>query len=996
MLNVHAGAFAQIEGKKAAHKSYVPAVVDYKGASAYLMGMTYFKRLSQWQDQCKSLHKMPGDLISGVTFGPARFSSANSKIQPIVDMQGNDMVNVDPDYDLVPLFAMWNYWWLSIAGGSAEEHQTIDAFFNKTNAISTVALLQIAKQNATAAKSGIIEMNPFDVGAIGSVASAGYGTALAACDTNIWNQMTNLLSIAAFPEMSYAFMTPAPMSNSDGSYQGMGALVYTGGDWAALIGYPGSTLNGGFGALQDDFSDDPSDNDFDYLMLSAPDGSPYLQYNGNTSTGNQLMPQIIPTSELADDWSPDECNPDQAAEAGEIDQVLQYDGSSVNDSLSHAADVGHFGISSFFATIGKYVLDPVDPITGEFYINEVDLTLPGPLSLEIRRTYASQNTSQNQFGYGWMLGYMPYLVLTTNKTSTLITIYGAETDGSVIAYRQTGTNLPLFKPLVDDNPQLNNYTHNGIGSTANLFNAAITNFSVGTNQYYRLLGADGSVRTFLVTSFPVTGATKTVYRQRPYLQQWLDAQGNYCTFSYGTDSSQPDYGQVRSIQSSNGNFVGFYYDEYGHIIQAYSSDGRMLYYDYDDNGDLTTVTRPDGSQVQYSYQQVQTTTNVYSTHLIVLEVKPDGHSLGNVYDSTNRVVAQMATVGQDLNLYTNGLFNYSNNYTVNATNGISGHTFITDIRGNVTRYDYTNSMITTNTDPLGQQIVQQWNWTNSSAGGYQRSLMSARDKRGLTSTYLYDTNGNALTNILSGADLTGDGQTSATNTFGYNTRNLLIGTTNPIGNWTILTYTNANFPYLPTSLGSCAANGTLMNSNQLFYTNISNVVVQGDVTLTNQAFGLRWRAIKAAGLSDATTNDCFYGANGFLSETIAYTGTSDPNITNYYVYDNGGQLNKISDADGRSTTFMYDGMGRLASKEVFDTAGQIPVYSESRYYDGNGNLTWLDGPRSNPNGYIWADYDGANRKIQEIHWRSQAQPNGFGVEAATGDNLYGTTFSQYD
>jgi YD repeat-containing protein len=168
------------------------------------------------------------------------------------------------------------------------------------------------------------------------------------------------------------------------------------------------------------------------------------------------------------------------------------------------------------------------------------------------------------------------------------------------------------------------------------------------------------------------------------------------------------------------------------------------------------------------------------------------------------------------------------------------------------------------------------------------------------------------------------------------------------------------------------------------------------VTLTNQAFGLRWRAIEAAGLSDAATNDFFYGPNGFLSETIAYTGTSDPNITNYYVFNEAGQLIQETDAAGRSTAFTYDGMGRLESKQVFDAGGQIPVYSQFRYYDGNGNLTWVDGPRSNPAGYVWADYDGANRKIQEIHWRSQAQTNGLGVEAATGDDLYATTFNQYD
>ncbi len=66
------------------------------------------------------------------------------------------------------------------------------------------------------------------------------------------------------------------------------------------------------------------------------------------------------------------------------------------------------------------------------------------------------------------------------------------------------------------------------------------------------------------------------------------------------------------------------------------------------------------------------------------------------------------------------------------------------------------------------------------------------------------------------------------------------------------------------------------------------------------------------------------------------------------------------------------------------------------YYDENGEVTWIDGPRFNPEDYVFNDYDGAGRATTVIHWQSQAKSDGTGVEANKGYNLYAQTFSQYD
>ena len=236
--------------------------------------------------------------------------------------------------------------------------------------------------------------------------------------------------------------------------------------------------------------------------------------------------------------------------------------------------------------------------------------------------------------------------------------------------------------------------------------------------------------------------SRTFTRQRPYLNKWQDSRGNFYTFQFGTDSTQPDYGEVNRIQSSNGNFVGFYYDVYGHIIKAYTGDGRWLYYVYDEYGDLTSVTLPDQMEIDYLYQHANYVTNgvtsVYSTHLIVEEDKPDGRVLQNIYDSQRRVTNQLSTAGINLTPVRTATFAYTNNFSLSSpTNLLTGVTVISDYFNHATTYYYTNSLVRKIVDPLNQTIVQDWYETNT-VGGFQRSLKTRTDKRGLQTAFLYD------------------------------------------------------------------------------------------------------------------------------------------------------------------------------------------------------------------------------------------------------------------
>ena len=212
------------------------------------------------------------------------------------------------------------------------------------------------------------------------------------------------------------------------------------------------------------------------------------------------------------------------------------------------------------------VSDPVNNITGESYVDETDLQLPGPIPLALRRNYSSQNLADNQFGPGWKFSIMPYLSVSRRRHQYLCRRHGRVCLGLCPDQHQQQ------RLAADSLPPIRSWTTTPRRAWAAWPTACATGSSSRVNgsvTNYTLYGADGSVRTFQVMSFN----NGVVNQTRPYLLQWTDNRGNYYTFAYGTNASQPDFGQVRRIQCSNGNYLGFYFDIYGHIIEAYSETG---------------------------------------------------------------------------------------------------------------------------------------------------------------------------------------------------------------------------------------------------------------------------------------------------------------------------------------------------------------------------------------------------------------------------------------
>lgn len=1082
MLNVHAADLWQMQSLLNASPSQASSQSPdvYEGALMYLAGMSYYEKCSKFDAMNQQWQKF--NLLSS-------FSAGLSKIIPAYDSNGYLVNGTDPILPCVDMFtyetalvgngtthpdsgqnytmAENNFNLLEIADGSAEEHQVINRFYQQTNAVSTVRLLQLAQKSS----SGIVPLTVYNYANQGTTNYQ--GKQLQSWDANMWQQIVSSFQSSASYGYVTAFITPGPMTNS--AYRGMGALILNPYGYYALIspnsingGFAGQNLPSGTISAPNTPNFNLSDNNNDYsVALNQP-------AKDTTSTPDQIS--ALDAASLASQIkSGDFVNtPFTLLSTADISTLLSYASGTSDTALSQnllAAKLYGYMTPNFLAQNLLTSSDPVNNITGEFYVDETDMQLPGPIPLTLRRNYSSQDIADNQFGHGWKLSIMPYLSLSKNSTN----IYAADMDGSVLAYVHqsfpavvlsvsknnggssytagdiltvsggTGTaaqiqvdtvssghistftlissgsytalpttpntvtggtgsgakfNLTMdgsqWMPTLAANPQLNNNTVNGVGGLANRLRDYIVRSVDGSTTNYTLYGADGSIRSFQFMKFD----SGSITNERPYLTQWTDNRGNYYTFTYGTNALDSNFGQMQRIQCSNGNFLGFDYDVYGHIIDAYTGDGRWIYYDYDDYGDLVTVTLPDNSTRSYVYQHAtQAVTggiDYYSTHLLTEEDKPDGRVLQNFYDGQRRVTNQLSTAGIDLTPIRTATIIYSNNFNItnSFTNKVSGYTLVINGNGNTNRYDYTNNLITKITDPLNQTIQQFWYPDSTNAPGYPRSLSKIVDKRGMTKQFLYDSNGN-ITNTITTGDLIGDGNTSltATNTVVYNTNSLPTQKTDAVGNSTVIVY-DPVFNFLPQQTISYAG-ATPVSTNFTLYGNATNVVVNGSITRTNVAFGVPIRQIRAFDSSDAATNDFTYDGHGFLTQSVRYTGTGDPNVTNTYFYNERGQMVTQVDALGAVKFFDYDDLNRPTGQEFFDENG-TPLSWSFNYYNDNGELTWVDGPRYNPEDYVFYDYDGAGRRSTEIHWRSQAKSDGTGVEAPSGYNLYAQSFYQYD
>ena len=829
--------FFQVFTNESDEKRKVHSLLDFVGAS-------YFEKCSRSEGLLASMNKVKPKIVfacglSKLTPG----SSKSDSMMPQVDMHwffsNNEYSNGDnADVQFTELF---------LVDSSSNEHQVICDIFKDQYAISTVKLLQLAHQ--THKKNGLdgIGFLFFGPGSfeaaneIPEIAQLLYFPQfkelnlrkLQKVSSGQWNVIENVLKSKDYLRSnSCAIMTPALIPSQNEAYKELGSLIFSLHEAYALISNNNLISNGGL-------------------------GSP--------------LPQRFLTSSAIREWELVPTNNTYTLQIPSLFETVLTNKSSPG-TTEWSSDVRLDHKSPWDS-----VADPVDVVTGAFYIDEIDLLLQGPFPIAIRRNYNSQNPLVGDFGCGWKLSLNPFLIEQDGK------LYAAEVDGTVIVYSYNDASS-RWEPTPEENPDLWNYSHNG---SPNPYHAFIKN-----NVLY---SPDGSIRFF----------------EGGLLKKWVNANGDYLSFSYKER-------QLSRIESSNGNFCGFHYNYEKKISEIYSMDGRRYLYDYDSQGDLVRVTFPNNGVVSYDYDR---------DHRIIRETKPHGKILENTY-LDGKVVEQRSPMGQQQKLIPTAKFNYSDGVTV-----------VTDARGGKTIYKIFRKQIYKITDPIGYDTVQSWfinenTWFDAETesvrewnvpGGGLRSLKSTKDKRGLTTYYLYDDRGNPEEMTLFGNDLTGNGEKSISKKLIYNDRNLLEKES-VCGQKTVYIY-DPVFSYLLKRVEKSTGEYTEWTYNALGQ--IEKEDRSGSVTL--------WK----------------YDARGYPLERVQVTGTEDPDVITTYSYNNQGNCIEVNSQDGVQK-YDFDIMGNLYLSEVYSYNGTL-LSATYIGYDFNNNPIWKQ--TATPGNIVYFDYN---------------------------------------
>jgi len=607
------------------------------------VGASYFEKCSRAEKTLADLHKVKSSII--FAFGLAKLSPEGPyKSDEDLTKPQVDMFWFHAELPTVSHPSVWHqelytahmqYMSLIIVDASSNEHQILREVFKDPYAISTVRLLQLAHRQQQ--KNGLVGEGFLSFTATSFEAADKTPEAAQSLyfphlkDLNLrevknasagqWSVLKEMLD-PSNPMSSWciAFMTPRPTSSQNDSYNDMGTLILSPNLNYALISNNNITSHGGLGStLPRSYMTPFAIKEWKLIQTSSSSANSYaLQVPFKFTPSDTPATQASATGTTS--WS--DTPPATQSEPGTtrlIDDVRLWFKGKLNQ-----------------------VGDPVDTVTGAFYIDEVDLALPGSFPIAIRRNYNSQNPLIGNLGCGWKLSLNPFLIDQDGKR------FAAELDGTVITYSYN-QQTSRWEVLPEDNTSLSNFNQQGIGGSANPFHAYIKDDV--------LYGTDGSKRFF----------------EKGLLKKWVNATGNILTFSY-------EKGRLSRIENSNGDFCGLHYNHEGTSSDIYAKDGRRLSYDYNSQGDLVKVTLPNTAVISYEYDRA---------HRVIRETKPHGRVLENIYDDAGRVKEQRSPMGPQQEMIATATFNYAD-----------GITTVEDADGGKTTYQIFQRQIYKVTDPL--------------------------------------------------------------------------------------------------------------------------------------------------------------------------------------------------------------------------------------------------------------------------------------------------------
>lgn len=577
--------------------------------------------------------------------------------------------------------------------------------------------------------------------------------------------------------------------------------------------------------------------------------------------------------------------------------------------------------------------DPVNTATGNFYHDEVDLSIATrSMSLQISRYYNNKDTKDGPLGVGWTHSYNISLATGAGSSGTMVAVRWG--DGRTDYWDDLGGGVyePNIPGLVDKlevvstdwkltRKNLDVYVFDSAGKLQTITDKNSNTFTLGYDGSDRLSTVTdpaGRTVTFTydvdnklisITDFASPARTVQYQYTSGRLTQVTDPLGNTTFYTYTAE------GWLQTITNQLGiTTVDNTYDVDGRVVQQVDGNGNITMFAYSTEGDFkkTTITYPDGVSNDHLHSE---------NNLLLMICYPEG-SISYAYDD-------------DMN-----------------------RTQIIDRNGNVTNFTYdTRGNVLATTDPNDSADENDGGVTvvEYTDARFPDLPTQKADVLGRITSWVYDPNGNCITETDPlghttqwtyngfGQKLTETNKNGNTTTYEYNPDGQLTKVIDALGHETQFSYDTLWRPVLITN--------ALGNSTQTAYDALDRVTqVTRPLSTLSYTYDAVGNRLNETNPNSNTTQYTYDNNSNLVSVTDALS-----NITTY-TYDGLNRKISTTNALGNMTQYAYDDMGRLVTET--DPLGNTTTMT----YDAKGNvLTQTDGSGVT----VSYEYDSLNRLISQ-------------------------------
>jgi len=527
---------------------------------------------------------------------------------------------------------------------------------------------------------------------------------------------------------------------------------------------------------------------------------------------------------------------------------------------------------------------PFIPASGAYIAHYTDISVPGPLALEITRTYHSLDGHSGLLGHGWMFTYGAKLIEVTDGASRF-----------VIIRRPDG--------------QRDRFYENADGTYNNA--PGVFDTLVKGSDTWHLVQKSGTVLTFdqpgnlLQIDFRTLHKVSLTYNSAGSLTSVSDDYGRSLQITTGAN------GKISAIIDPAGRQTDYEYDANGYLISVINPIGAITRYTYDDRGNLVTVKSPSGDTVA---------SVAYNSDGRVSSYTEEGVTYNMTYFPNAGKVVETSARGTRT-LFYNEHANITNKIDVLGNTERFGFDAqynlarVVDKNGNATVYSHdARGNIIQKTDPLG--IVTTYEY-DSVFNQVTRTIEPGR-----TNVFSYDASGNLIEHSVSVAN------SSRTWRYTYDTNGQLVASDGPRTDTSdVTTFAYDNFGNVTTVTDPLGA------VTQMRYNEVGQVIetAEPNGVVTTYTY-------------DGAGNEIMRNVAGEIT-TTTYNMMNLPEVITLptgqittYRYDAFGRVTDILDTDTNRLHFTVDAYGNVLKEETFDSSGQL-VQTRSVQYDALGRMT---------------------------------------------------------